>query len=67
MTATLSLDAVQEREMLVWVLPATVRLVGADGAVVSGAGCGGGGEQAPVDAVRVVFAERLSAASTASV
>jgi len=53
--------------MLVWVLPATVRLVGADGAVVSGAGCGGGGEQAPVDAVRVVFAERLSAASTASV
>ena len=57
-TATLSVAAVQETEIVVWPLAVVASPVGAAGAVVSG--------HAFVEAVIVALAERLPAASAAS-
>ena len=58
MTPTLSVDAVQERLTLVWLLPVCARPVGVDGGVVS--------VHADVEAVTVALPETFPAASFAS-
>jgi hypothetical protein len=58
-TATLSVDALQESVAVVWVVALTTSFVGTDGIVVSAA-------HALVDALTEAFVERLPAASAAS-
>ena len=64
MTATLSVDAVQDRVAAVWPTPLVASPVGVDGGVVSGGGGGGGHDAVATFAVAVP--EALPAASTAA-